>query len=158
MIFKIPKVWLLILLLISTTLFAQKDEVQKQIKALCVDRYHSPGDFVNFASKLKALGVIRQTYDVINDELAFYTKNSMVYQFRAGEINKSIDKNSFTYGESLNLDILKNALDALDHNKISVVKFHKEVARSGIVYVSVYLKQRKIYYLSQDGKYFLESY
>lgn len=158
MIIKISKTCLLILLLISTTLFAQDADVQKQIKALCIDRYHSPGDFVQFANKLKTLGVIRQTYDVINDELAFYSKNSMLYHLPAVEINKSIDKNLFTFGESLNLNILKKALYAIDHNKISVVKFHKEVARAGIVYVSVYLKQRKIYYLSQDGKYFLESY
>lgn len=158
MIIKSLKISLFVLLFISTSSFAQNAEVQKQIKALCIDRYYSPGDFVQFANKLQTLGVIRQTYDVINDELAFYSKNSMLYHFPAVEINKSIDKKLFVFGESLNLDILKKALYALDHNKISVVKFHKEVARAGIVYVSVYLKQRKIYYLSQDGKYFLESY
>ncbi|WP_028384858.1 DUF1398 family protein [Legionella moravica] len=82
----------------------------------------------------------------------------MLYHFPAAAIDKSIDKNSFTFGEYLDLDILKNALDKFDHNKISVVTFHKEIARAGVVYVSVYLKQRQIYYLGQDGKYFLERY
>ena len=158
MLTKLLNGFFLILLLISTTLFAHGDEVQQQIKALCVDRYRAPGDFVKFTDQLMKLGVIRQTYDVTNDELAFYSKDSMLYHFPAAEIDKSIDKNSFIFGESLDLDILKNAIDKFDHNKLSVVEFHKEVARAGIVYVSVYLKQRKIYYLSQNGKYFLESY
>ncbi|CAM3025306.1 DUF1398 family protein [Legionella worsleiensis] len=148
----------LILLFISTTLFAQGNEVQQQIKALCMDRYRAPGDFVQFTNKLMKLGIIRQTYDVTNDELAFYSKDSMLSHFPAAQLDKSIDKNSFIFGESLDLDILKNAIDKFDHNKLSVVAFHKEVARAGVVYVSVYLKQRKIYYLSQNGQFFLESY
>ncbi|RUR19039.1 DUF1398 domain-containing protein [Legionella sp. km535] len=158
MLTKLLKGCFLILILISTTLCARGDNVQKQIKTLCVDRYRAPGDFIQFTDKLMKLGVVRQTYDVTNDELAFYTKNSMLYHFPAAEIDKSIDKNSFTFGEYLDLDILKNALDKFDHNKISVVTFHKEIARAGVVYVSVYLKQRQIYYLGQDGKYFLERY
>jgi uncharacterized protein YbcV (DUF1398 family) len=122
------------------------------------DRYRSPGDFVQFANKLMALGVIRQTYDVLNDDLSFYSKDAMLYHFSASEIDKSIYKNAFHSGEAFDLDKLKKAIENLDSKKISAVEFHQEIAQAGIAYVSVFLKQRKIYYLSQDGKYFLERY
>ena len=136
----------------------QFTDVQNKIKHLCIERYQSPGNFFEFANKLIALGVVRQTYDVLRDDLAFYSKNKMVYHLAASEIDKSIYKSSFHFNESLKLDELKNAIEEIDSKKISAVEFHKKIAEAGIVYVSVYLEQRKIYYLSQDGKYFLELY
>ncbi len=134
------------------------NDIQNKIKQLCADRYRFPGDFVEFSNKLLSLGVVRQTYDILQNDFAFYSEDTMLYHFYASEIDKAIDKNSFDVGGSLDLEVVKKAIERFDAKKLSVVEFHKEIARAGIVYVSVYLKQRKIYYLSQDAKYFLESY
>lgn len=161
------KICFLVLLIttLSLSLFARSNnmhhqltEAQRKIKALCVDRYRSPGDFVEFTNKLMSLGVIRQTYDVLQDDLMFYSKEQMLYHLPASEIDPSIDKNSFEFGDSFDLGKVKKAIEKLDMKKITAAEFHHEVAQAGIVYVSVYLKQRKIYYMSQDGQYFLESY
>ncbi len=136
----------------------QLTDIETSIKQLCLDRYRTLGDFIEFANHLMSLGVTRQTYDVVNDNLTFYSTNKMLWHLSGSEIDKSISKDSFIFGESLNLDTLKNAIANIDTNTISATEFHQEVAKAGIVYVSVHLKQQKIYYLSQDGEYFLESY
>lgn len=156
------KLIFILLLILSNISFANTNksssEIQSAIKQLCADRYRSPGDFTVFANKLKSLGVVRQTYDTVNDDLAFYSKDKMLYHLAAADLNKSITKNFDNYGQSLNIDRLRTAIAKFDADKLSVTEFHKEVARSGIVYVMVYLDTQKIYYLSQDGKYYLETY
>ncbi len=133
-------------------------DIQAEIRRLCIERYEAPGDFIEFTDKLMSLGVIRQTYDVINDDLVFYSKDKLLYHLSAAEINKAISVDACNFAESLNLHHLKTAIANIDSRKISAVEFHQEVAKAGIVNVSVYLKQRKIYYLSQDGEYYLEVY
>lgn len=143
---------------ISAPINIHLTDVQNKIKKLCENRYRSPDDFIEFADKLMSLGVVRQTYDVLEDDLIFYSKNAMIYHLKSSEIDKSIPKNPSAIGESLDLNRLKKSIDNIDTKQTSAVQFHQELARSGVVYVNVYLKQRKIYYLSQDGQYFLETY
>ncbi|GGI78121.1 DUF1398 family protein [Legionella impletisoli] len=132
--------------------------IQDSIKQLCVERYYNPGDFVEFTDKLLSLGVIRQTYDVLQNGLIFYSKDAVLYHLPVSEVDSSIDESSFDIGDSLDLTRIKSAIQNFDEDKLSVNEFHHEVACAGIVYVSVHLNQRTIYYLSQDGKYFLETY
>jgi len=62
-------------------------------------------------------------------------------------------------GDVLNLDAVKQAIMDFDSGTISSpTEFHREIALAGIVYVSVHLVPRKIYYLSQDAQYYLETY
>jgi uncharacterized protein YbcV (DUF1398 family) len=75
------------------------------------------------------------------------------------EIDKSSDIYPFSIGDVLNLDAVKKAIMDFDAGIISsATAFHREIALAGIVYVSVHLVPRKIYYLSQDARYYLELY
>lgn len=157
--------WATILFLITftTTLFAggfhsSQSEIQKKINQLCVDRYKSPDNFINFSNELLSLGVVRQTYDVLENNLNFYTKNAMVYHLPAFELEKSSTSSKFVIGSTLDLERLRKSLKNLDNKKLSIYEFHREIAKAGVVYVSVFLDKKIIYYLSQDGKHFIESY
>lgn len=117
-----------------------------------------PGSFEEFTARLLDLQVIRQTYDVITDELFFYSADQLLLQFPTTDLKGYTPSDPFVIGEEFNLDMLEKALEDFDSGKISVTEFHKQVAASGIVYVSVHIPTRKIYYLSQDGQFYLESF
>ncbi|CDZ77154.1 Phage envelope protein [Legionella massiliensis] len=129
-----------------------------KIKDLCVARAKSPGDFTEFTNQLMALGVIRQTYDVLEDSLYFYSKDTMLYRLALSETTNKANQTKFIFGDSLDEARVKNAIENLDTKKLSVFEFHRELAQAGIVYVSVFLNMKTIYYFGQDGKYFLEKY
>lgn len=132
--------------------------VQNDIKDLCIERYKNPGDFNKFAETLKSLGVQRQTYDVVSNSLFFYSNQEMICSFPVEEIDQKIEKKTFHIGDRLETKRLKQAIQNFDNNQLSVLDFHQEVAASGVVYVSVFLNQDRIYYIGQDGNHFIELY
>lgn len=123
-----------------------------------MERVHLLEDFSKFTAKLQTLGVIRQTYDVLQDEIAFYSKNAMLYHFPVSALDKASSRKLTQIATTLNTDRLKQAIKNIDERKISVGAFHEELANSGIVYVSVYLQPKTIYYFAQNGEYYLEKY
>lgn len=133
-------------------------DIRIKIKQLCVDRYRSPGDFIEFTNKLISLGIIRQTYDVLENSLYFYSKDAMLYQLPASEIEKVAVGSGFVIGNTLDSGKVKIAIDNLDNKKLTVFEFHRELAKAGVVYVSVFLNKNRAYYFGQDGNYFLETY
>ncbi|TAL61629.1 MAG: hypothetical protein EPN84_07715, partial [Legionella sp.] len=86
---------LLISAVFTTNLYA-KDmalsgprDTQKKIKALCSERVKTLNDFGQFTDKLQDLGVVRQTYDVIQDEVTFYSPNTTLAHFPVSEVDKT---------------------------------------------------------------------
>ena len=132
-------------------------EIQEKIRSLCIARYQNPGDFNQFSLALLALGVVRQTYDGLENTIVFYSKNQIIYRLFLEEIDPSSAIKDYL-GNFLDLDHLKKAILRFDNRELSVIAFHRELARAGIIYVSVFIPQQKIYYLSQDGEYFIENY
>ena len=102
--------------------------------------------------------MIRQTYDVVSDELFFYSTDQLLLQLPATDVKGYIQSQPFVIAEKFNSSMLEKALEDFDAGKISVADFHRQLALSGIVYVSVHIPARKIYYLSQDGQSYLESF
>ncbi len=127
-----------------------------QIIGLVEERCHHPGPFEEFTARLLDLQVIRQTYDVVGDELFFYSADQLLLQLPATDVKGYSRSFPFVVGEKFNQRMLEKALEDFDSGKLSVVEFHKQLALAGIVYVSVHIPARKIYYLSQDGQSYLE--
>lgn len=129
-----------------------------QIIKIVEERYLHPGPFEEFTARLLDLQVIRQTYDVVSDELFFYSADQLLLRLPVADLKGYSHPAPFVIREVFNQRILEKALEDFDSGKISVVEFHKQVASAGIVYVSVHIPTRKIYYLSQDGQFYLESF
>lgn len=129
-----------------------------EIIKIVEERYLHPGPFEEFTARLLDLQVIRQTYDVVNDELFFYSWDQLLLQFHTTDLKGYNHSQPFVVAKEFNSSMLEKAIANFDAGKISVVDFHEQVALSGIVYVSVHIPARKIYYLSQDGQFYLESY
>lgn len=129
-----------------------------QIINIVEERYINPGSFEEFINRLLDLQVIRQTYDVVSDELLFYSQDQLLLTIRAADLKGYSHSHPFVISEEFNLPMLEKAIQDIDAGNISVAEFHKQVALSGIVYVSVHIPVRKIYYLSQDGQFYLESF
>lgn len=132
-------------------------DIQQKIKILCLDRAQFPGDFIEFTNALMSLGVIRQTYDVLDNSLCFYSKDTMIYRLPMSEIEKS-GSTKFIIGDELDVTMVKSAIAHIDEKKLSAFEFHKELAKAGVVYVSVFLNKKAIYYFGQNGNYFLETF
>lgn len=140
-------------------LMKELDKIKNMITQLCKDRYCHPGPFEEFTAHLSELGVVRQTYDVIKNELLFYSKNQLLLTLTVTDFDKSQEIYPFSIGEVFNVDALKKAIMDFDSGTISSsTEFHKQIALAGIIYVSVHLVPKKIYYLSQDAQFYLESY
>lgn len=129
-----------------------------KIISVVEERCQHPGSFEEFTARLLDLQVIRQTYDVVRDELFFYSADQLLLQLPAADVKGYNRTVPFVIGEEFNQSILEKALGNFDSGKISVVEFHNQLASAGIVYVSVHIPTRKIYYLSQDGQFYLESF
>lgn len=129
-----------------------------QIVKIVEERCLHPGPFEEFTARLLDLQVIRQTYDVISDELFFYSADQLLLQLPAKDMKGYSHSQPFVIAEEFNSSMLEKVLEDFDAGKISVVDFHRQLALSGIVYVSVHIPARKIYYLSQDGQFYLESF
>jgi uncharacterized protein YbcV (DUF1398 family) len=129
-----------------------------QIINIVEERCLHPGPFEEFIARLLDLQVVRQTYDVVTDELFFYSADQLLLQLRAVDVKGYGHSHPFVIAEEFDQHILENALENFDSRKISVVEFHTQLASAGIVYVSVHIPTRKIYYLSQDGQFYLESF
>ena len=128
-----------------------------RIKVICTERVDS-GDFVEFANQLISLGIVRQTYDVLSDCLYFYSKDALLTKFPMSEICISKKERELIVGDQLDIDELKSAINSFDKHELSVNEFHLELAKAGIVYVSVNLDKQIIYYLSQDSNHYIETY
>lgn len=129
-----------------------------QIINLLEERCLNPENFGEFSTQLQDLLVVRQTYDVVTDELFFYSSDQLLLQIYAHDVKGYIWDQPFVVAEKYNQQLLEKALEDFDSKKITVGEFHKQLAAAGIVYVSVHLPSRKIYYLSQDGQFYLEAY
>lgn len=129
-----------------------------QIISIVEERCLNPGSFEEFTARLLDLQVIRQAYDVVSDELFFYSADQLLLQLHATDVKGYSHSKPFVIGEKFNQRLLEKSLEDFDSGKISVVEFHKQLALAGIVYVSVYIPSRKIYYLSQDGQFYLETF
>lgn len=129
-----------------------------QIINIVEERCLHPGPFEEFTARLLDLQVIRQTYDVVSDELFFYSADQLLLQLHATDVKGYSHSQPFVIAEEFNPRILEKSLEDFDSGKIPVVEFHKQLALAGIVYVSVNIPTRKIYYLSQDGQFYLESF
>lgn len=129
-----------------------------QIISIVEERCLHPGPFEEFAARLLDLHVIRQTYDVMSDELFFYSADQLLLQLSATDLKGYSHSQPFVIAEEFNSLVLEKAFEDFDAGKMSVVDFHRQLALSGIVYVSVHIPARKIYYLSQDGQFYLESF
>lgn len=132
--------------------------LNSQIIDLVEERCLNPGSFEEFIARLLDLQVIRQTYDVVNDELFFYSADQLLLQLPAADVKGYSRSQPFVIADEFNLSMLEKALEDFDEGKISVVDFHRQLALSGIVYVSVHIPARKVYYLSQDGQSYLEPF
>lgn len=132
--------------------------VTTQIVNIVEERCLHPGPFEEFTARLLDLQVIRQTYDVITDELFFYSADQLLLQLQATDMKGYSHSQPFVIAKEFHSDILKKALEDFDSEKISAVEFHQQLALSGIVYVSVHIPARKVYYLSQDGQFYLEHF
>lgn len=130
----------------------------KEIISIVEERYLNLGSFEEFTARLLNLNVIRQTYDVVSNELYFYSKDQLLLQLPAQDVKGYSPQEPFVIGEKFNSSILEKGLEDIDAGNISIVEFHKQLALSGIVYVSVHIPNRKIYYLSQEGHFYLESF
>jgi hypothetical protein len=136
-----------------------KESIIKKIIQLTENRCQNPGAFDEFASQLLELQIIRQTYDVLLDELLFYSADQLIVRFPAADIEGYHREQPFIIADTVDLELLKKSIDDFDQGRISKsLEFHRQIAKAGIVYVSVYLPSRKIYYLSQDGQYYLEHF
>ena len=129
-----------------------------EILSIVEERCLHPGPFEEFTARLLDLKVIRQTYDVVSDELFFYSADQLLLQLHATDVKGYNHSQPFVIADEFNSGILEKALEDFDAGKISVVEFHRQLASSGVVYVSVHIPIRKIYYLSQDGQFYLESF
>lgn len=129
-----------------------------QIISIVEERCLHPGPFEEFTARLLDLQVIRQTYDVVSDELCFYSTDQLLLQLPARDVKGYKHSQPFVIAEEFDSSMLEQAIEDFDAGKISVVDFHKQLALSGIVYVSIHIPARKIYYLSQDGQFYLESF
>lgn len=131
----------------------------EKIKALTEARCNHPGPFDKFANELLKLQCTRQTYDVLLDELLFYSDHQLIVRFPATDIAGYNHSRPFFVAETFDLEYLKNSIDDFDQGRIKhSALFHEHIAKAGVVYVSVHLIPRKIYYLSQDAQYYLEQY
>lgn len=129
-----------------------------QIISIVEERCLHPGSFEEFATRLLNLNVIRQTYDVVNDELFFYSADMLLVHLHATDLKGYDHFQPRVIADTFDSKILEKALEEIDSGKISVSEFHKQLGLAGIVYVSVHIPARKIYYLSQDGQSYLESF
>lgn len=131
---------------------------QQKIISLVEARCLNPGPFEEFTAQLLDLQIIRQTYDVVSDELFFYSRDRLVLQLPANKIKGYRQSQPFVIHEKFNQAQFENALEAFDAGDISVADFHQQLALSGIVYVSVHIPAGNIYYLTQDGQHHLETF
>ena len=129
-----------------------------QIISLVEERSLHPGPFEEFTARLSDLQVVRQTYDVVRDELLFYSSDRLLLQINAADVKGYIRSQPFVVAEKFNSSMLETAIADIDSGKISVADFHRQMALSGIVYISVHIPVRTIHYLSQDGQLYIESF
>lgn len=130
----------------------------EQIYNIVEERCLHPGPFEEFIARLTDLQVTRQTYDVVSDKLFFYSSDQLLLQLHAIDIKGYTHAEPFVIAKEYNQGILEKSLEDFDSGRISVVEFHRQLGLAGIVYVSVHIPSRKIYYLSQDGQFYLESF
>lgn len=130
-----------------------------RIKALTEARCNQLGSFDEYAKELLKLKCTRQTYDVLLDELAFYSNEHLITRFPAAEIAGYNLCHPIAVANTFDLEHLKNSITNFDlgHIKHSA-DFHEHLSKAGVVYVNVYFSFRKIYYLSQDAQYYLEQF
>ncbi len=116
----------------------------EQIMKIVEERSLHPGPFEEFTARLQDLQVIRQTYDVVTDELFFYSADHLLLQIHAVDVKGYSRSHPFVIGEEFNRQMLEKALEDFDLGKIPAGEFHTQLALAGIVYVSVHIPARKM--------------
>jgi len=133
-------------------------DLQDKITNMVEQSYHDPKAFETFANDLLNLGITRLNLDTFNDEMSFYTSNLFVHKLIRMDLKEAKKNKPWTLGKMLEVDKLENAIKELDCGKMSVPEFHREMFSAGVIFCVVYLTFRKIYYMSQDGLFYLENY
>jgi hypothetical protein len=141
------------------TIPMHQEFIVDKIRALTEARCNHPERFDDFTNELLKLQCTRQTYDVLLDELSFYSAHQLITRFPATEIPGYDCSRPFDVAETFDLEHLKKSIQDFDQGRIKhSAKFHEHIAKAGVVYVSVHLIPRKIYYLGQNGQHYLEQY
>jgi uncharacterized protein YbcV (DUF1398 family) len=129
------------------------------VKQLCYDRYYNPSDFTVFANALLSHGIVRYSFDLLDNEFYFYSKDTLLYRLALEEIDDaSNDNDAFEFANALDSTKLQAVIQAFDAHTITLPEFHHELASLGVVYVCMYLELKKVYYMGQDAQYHLENY
>lgn len=134
------------------------NEMISSIETIMSERYRDPSSFESFAKELMQVGITRLSFDTLKNELGFYTKNKFIHSLLRSDLLKAQEQAAWHLGDALHSKKLEEAIKKLDAGDMNAVEFHQEIAAAGVVYCNVYLTHRKIYYMGQDGQYYLESY
>lgn len=94
-------------------------DIQQKIKMLCLDRAESSGDFIEFTNALRSLDVIRQTYDLLENSLYFYSKDAMLYRLPISEMEKS-NVTKLVIGDTLDVAMVQSAIENFDEKNIGL--------------------------------------
>jgi uncharacterized protein YbcV (DUF1398 family) len=132
--------------------------LKTEITALMAERYVNPTPFETFASQLLGLGITRLTFDAIKNEMSFYTKDQFIHSLIRTDLIEAQKSKPWAPGENLEISRLENAIKQLDAGEMPSIEFHREMLAAGTVFCKIYLVPRRIYYMGQDGNYYLENY
>lgn len=132
--------------------------LQNKITTLVENSYRDPKSFETFSNDLLNLGIIRFNFDAIKDEMSFYTNTQFVHSLIRTDLKEAQQKNVWILGETLDINALEADIKALDDGKISTAEFHQKMFSAGVIFCNVYLTLRKIYYMGQDARFYLENY
>lgn len=122
------------------------------------EQRRNPADFLGFTNSLIELGIVRFGLDSFNNQMSFYSKSDLVHEVVRSELEENKAKSPWVLGDTLNSSALQKALSEFDAGRMSPIDFHREIFSAGVVYCQVYLIHRKIYYMGQDGQFYLEQY
>ncbi|MBS0357808.1 MAG: hypothetical protein JSS53_00845 [Proteobacteria bacterium] len=134
------------------------DEMQNIICKLGNDCLAQKITFEQMAAELAAMGVMRQHYDCITNELSFYSKEQLIFSGRFEGLERTKENGPWVLGESLDVKALEAAIKQFDQREIPTIKFHQKMFAAGVVFCLVFLQKKNIYYFDQYGEYYLENY
>ncbi|MBS0357809.1 MAG: hypothetical protein JSS53_00850 [Proteobacteria bacterium] len=134
------------------------NEMQNTIRRLQNDCLAQKITFEQMAAELATMGIVRQHYDCITDELSFYSKEQLVFSGKFEGLEKTKENGPWVLGEHLNVNALEEAIKQVDQRESSTIKFYQKICAAGVVFCLVFLQKKNIYYFDQYGEYYLENY
>ena len=130
------------------------EEINKHLD----DRYGQPGSFETFVLKLQTFGIVRFSFDTLKSEMSFYSIDQLIHTHIRSEVKIAKEQLNWQLCKTFEIPILEQAITDLDEGKIGAVEFHHQMHKAGVVFCMLYLIPRKIFYMSQDGSFYLEHY